>query len=259
MLLTAPLALPMDGRGPIPDAAVLIDGGRIVAVGPRAAIEARPDAAGHGRRDWPDAVILPGLVNAHTHLEYTHLGPLTAPQPFVPWIRGLVRWAADRSPEDWLASARDGAARSLRGGVTCLGEIVTRGQGLEALVEAGLHGVAYVELIEGQADTMPARLTRFEALVERAEASAAVGDRGLRTGLSPHAPYSLTGATIGAVARRAHAAGMPLAMHLAETPAEVALLWDGTGEIAELLRMGGPDGGPREPYREGGHADPHTP
>ena len=100
MLLTAGLALPMDGRPPIRDAAVLIEGARIAAVGTRREVLARPDAAGHERRDFGDAVLLPGLVNAHIHLEYTHLGPLPAPRPFLPWIRSLVAWSAERAPAD---------------------------------------------------------------------------------------------------------------------------------------------------------------
>ncbi len=253
MIVTAALALPMDGRAPIPDAAVLIADGRIVAVGPRAEILARPDAAGRECLDYGAAIVLPGLVNAHIHLEYTHLGPLPAPQRFFPWLQGLVRWSAERGPEDWLASARDGAAGCRRAGVTCLGEIVTRGQGLAAMAEAGLRGVAYLEFIGGGAD-LAARLAQFDARTAEAAATVrAAGNPGLRLGLSPHTPYSVSAAGIRAVAGRAHRAGAPLAMHLAESAGEVALLLDGTGEIADFLRTIEPDGQPREPYRAGGH------
>jgi aminodeoxyfutalosine deaminase len=256
MLLTAGLALPMDGRPPIRDAAVLIEGARIAAVGARREVLARPDAAGHERRDFGDAVLLPGLVNAHIHLEYTHLGPLPAPRPFLPWIRDLVAWSAERAPADWERSARDGVAQSLRAGVTCLGEIVTRGPGLGAMVEAGLHGVAYVELAGVREENLAEKLARFDALVATAEGQVqAAGDPGLRVGLSPHAPYSIVGRMIGHVAERARDAGMPLAMHLAESPGEVALLRDGTGVIAEFLRAGLAEGRGEPPdyYREGGH------
>lgn len=253
MIVTAALALPMDGREPIPDAAALIDGARIVAVGPREAVLARPDAAGHERRDFGAAILLPGLVNAHIHLEFTRLGPIPAPLRFFPWLQGLVRWAAGQGPEDWAASARDGAARCLRNGVTCLGEIVTRGQGLAAMVEAGLHGVAYLEFLNRRGVEPGEMLAQFDARVAAAgETIAAANDPGLRLGLSPHTPYSVTQAGIHAVAARAHESGAPLAMHLAESPAEMALLRDGTGEIAEFVRSIEPGDGPREPYRGGG-------
>lgn len=253
MIVTAALALPMGGRAPIPDAAALIEGARIAAVGPREAVLARPDAARHERRDFGAAVLLPGLVNAHIHLEFTRLGPIPAPLRFFPWLQGLVRWAAAQGPEDWAASARDGAAQCLRNGVTCLGEIVTRGQGLAAMVEAGLHGVAYLEFLDRRGVDPVAGLAQFDARVaEGAAMIGAAGDPGLRLGLSPHTPYSVTQAGIHAVAARAHRSGVPLAMHLAESPAEIALLLDGTGEIAEFLRAIEPDDGPREPYHGGG-------
>lgn len=254
MIVTAALALPMDGREPIPDAAVLIDERRIVAIGPRDEVLARPGAAEHERRDYGAAILLPGLVNAHIHLEYTHLGPIPARQRFFPWLQDLVRWSARQGPEEWLASARDGAARCLRAGVTCLGEIVTRGQGLAAMVEAGLHGVAYIEFLGGRGVDLEPALARLDARVAEATTIIqATGDPGLRCGLSPHTPYTVTQPGIRAVAERAHRSGVPLAMHLAETAGEVALLLDGTGEIAEFLRSIEPDGRPREPYCAGGY------
>lgn len=253
MIVTAALALPMGGRAPIADAAVLIDGPRIAAVGPRAEVLARPAAAGHERRDFGAAILLPGLVNAHIHLEYTRLGPIAAPLRFFPWLQGLVRWAGAQGPDDWLASARDGAAQCLSNGVTCLGEIVTRGQGLAAMVDAGLHGVTYLEFLNQRGVDPAEGLAHLDARI--AEAAAILdttGDPGVRLGLSPHTPYSVTQASIRAVAARAHQSGAPLAMHLAESPAEIALLLDGAGEIAEFLRSIEPADVPREPYHGGG-------
>ncbi|MGN6565889.1 MAG: amidohydrolase family protein, partial [Thermomicrobiales bacterium] len=112
MLLTAALALPMDGADPIHDAAVLLDGARIVTVGTRAEVVALPETARHERVDFGAAILLPGLVNAHIHLEYTRLGPISAPQPFFPWLRGLVAWAQEQTPDSWLVSAWDGARQS---------------------------------------------------------------------------------------------------------------------------------------------------
>src|SRR2546423_117852 len=100
------------------------------------------------------------------------------------------------------------------------------------------------------------KLARFDALVATAEGQVqAAGDPGLRVGLSPHAPYSIVGRMIGHVAERARDAGMPLAMHLAESAGEVALLRDGTGVIAEFIRAGLAEsrGEPPDYYREGGH------
>ena len=254
MLLTMALALPMYGP-PIRDAAILVAGGRIVAVGERTEITALPEAQGVERRDFGDAVALPGLVNGHIHLEFTALGPLREPEAFFPWIRGLVAWSRGRTEDDWRASCLTGARASLAAGVTCLGEILTRNYGLATLRDLRLRGTAYLEFLGGSSATLAEELARFDGRL--AEARAILGDggdtSGLRLGLSPHTPYSVTGPAIRAVAGRAHDADLPLAMHLAESPDEVAFLRDGTGTIADLLRTAEPDGSPRETYRAGGY------
>lgn len=254
MLLTMALALPMDGP-PIYDAAILTAGEHIVAVGPRMEIEALPEAQDAERRDFGEVVALPGLVNAHIHLEFTDLGPLLTPQPFHPWIRGLVAWSQGQAEADWQRSAEAGARQSLAAGVTCLGEILTRHYGLATMLDLGLHGTAYLEFLGGRRATLGEELARFDGRLGEAQdlLRMAAEPPGVRLGLSPHTPYSVTGAGIRAIAARAHEAGLPLAMHLAESPDEVAFLRDGTGVIADFLRTAEPDGSPRETYRAGGY------
>lgn len=254
MLLTMALALPMDGP-PIRDAAILVAAGRIVAVGGRAEIAALPEAHGVERRDFGRAVALPGLVNGHIHLEFTALGPLRAPESFHPWIRGLVAWSQGQTEDDWRASAVAGGRTSLAAGVTCLGEILTRSYGLATMLDLGLHGTAYLEFLGGRRATIGEELARFDRRLADARALLAEGGDppGVRLGLSPHTPYSVTGPGIRAIAGRAHDAALPLAMHLAESPDEVAFLRDGTGVIADFLRTAEPDGSPRETFWAGGY------
>ncbi len=254
MLLTMALALPMDGP-PIRDAAILVAGGRIVAVGGRAEVAALPEARGVERRDFGGAVALPGLVNGHIHLEFTALGPLNAPESFHPWIRGLVAWSQRQTEDDWRASTVAGARASLAAGVTCLGEILTRNYGLATMLDLGLRGTAYLEFLGGWRTTIDEELARFDGRLTNAQAilAGAHNPPGVHLGLSPHTPYSVTGPGIRAIAGRAHDAALPLAMHLAESPDEVAFLRDGTGAIADFLRTAEPDGSPRETYRAGGY------
>ena len=248
------LALPMDGP-PIRDAAILVAAGRIVAVGGRAEIAALPEAHGVERRDFGRAVALPGLVNGHIHLEFTALGPLRAPESFHPWIRGLVAWSQGQTEDDWRASAVAGGRTSLAAGVTCLGEILTRSYGLATMLDLGLRGTAYLEFLGGRRATIGEELARFDGRLADARALLAEGGDppGVRLGLSPHTPYSVTGPGIRAIAGRAHDAALPLAMHLAESPDEIAFLHDGTGVIADFLRTAEPDGSPRETFRAGGY------
>src|SRR5690242_12837228 len=91
---------------PIEQGEVVIEDGLIVATRPAAA------ASGTDVEDFGDAIILPGLVNAHTHLDYTVMRGLLEDLEFFPWIREITARAAALTPEDWLASAMWGAAEA---------------------------------------------------------------------------------------------------------------------------------------------------
>ena len=109
MLLRARWVLPIVAE-PIEDGAVLVEGGAIAAVGPISTLRAAHPAA--PLRDLGRAILLPGLVNAHSHLDYTALRGLLDELPFVPWIRELTRISRLAMSEvDLLTSARWGAKR----------------------------------------------------------------------------------------------------------------------------------------------------
>ncbi len=117
--------------------------GRIAAVGPDAAVPRPADAAAE---DFGDALLLPGLINTHTHLELTGLdgGP---PEPeFAAWIRRVREMKAARAPEAFLAAARRGLADCWAAGVTTVADTGDSGAVIEALAEAGGSGIAYQEV-----------------------------------------------------------------------------------------------------------------
>lgn len=239
IVLLAERALPCDGRPSIKDAAVAIRGGRIAAVGTRAALRdsivTAKEQVNFGR-----ALILPGLVNGHTHLEYTHAGPARPDgnRTFARWIEGLLTWSRQTTVEARLRSAYAGSEAVLRSGVTCVGEIVTAGQGLQAMARSGLHGVAFCEFIGGYTDGGRTNITaRLDDLVERAETAAArIGHgTGIRIGVAPHAPYTVSEAALRSVTKLARTHGWPVACHLAESSSELEFLARGTGDIAEFM------------------------
>jgi cytosine/adenosine deaminase-related metal-dependent hydrolase len=247
LVLTAAFALPCDGRGLIRDAFVAVRGGRIAAVGSQAAMPSVAAAAGQ-QLDFGQAVILPGLVNAHTHLEFTHGGPIrpldSGPNEFTTWIADLVAWSRRTRPSARLASARAGAAMMLQAGITCVGDIVSRGQGLQAMVEVGLHGTAFCEFVGGYPEDPPCdlepRLTALRQRVESAidslgEAMSGGYGTGIRLGVAPHAPYTVSASALLAVSGLARQQGWPVAVHLAESRAELDFLADGNGDIAEFM------------------------
>ena len=237
-LLSAPWVLPgleAPGGGvaaaPIPDGAVALDGDLVVEVGPAAELELR-----HGRAERVEAVLFPALVNAHLHLELSHLaGAVPGGEGLAPWIERFVktRTAAD---EAGLSAAQPGPAMAraaqdlVRFGVAAVGDVSNTLASLGPLAAAGLAGTIFHEVF----GTVPARLatSREEARRRREAAPPAPG---LRVVESPHAVYSTDEAGLLDLLR-----GPPASIHLAEDPAERQLLAEGGGPFNALrLRMGG--------------------
>jgi 5-methylthioadenosine/S-adenosylhomocysteine deaminase len=225
--LTAAWVAPMDGP-PIPRGAVLVgDDGRIEAVGPDAAI---PSPPGLARFDYSDSVLLPGLINTHTHLELTGFEGQAPDDDFPSWIRRVRTLKAGREAGDFLAGARRGLAACYAAGVTTVADTGDSGAVIEALSEAGGSGIAYHEVFGPHPDQLVESLTGLQHRVD--ELRRFTTER-VRLGVSPHAPYTVSAPLYMAVARWAEREGLPIAVHLAESRAESELLASATGAFAE--------------------------
>ncbi len=210
---------PVD-RPPLHDAWISIRGDRIVALG-----QGTPDG---NAIDLGDTLIVPGLVNAHTHLEFSDLAaPLGAPgQPLPHWIRGVLAWRRS-TPASESAISR-GLAESAAAGTTLLADIVQpTGRGAFR-TEPPVPVVALLEML-GLGDERRRQLEALAAehLVDRSLAG------GVLPGLSPHAPYSTHPELVAAAVRLA--GSHPVAMHLAESREELELLATGGGPFRALL------------------------
>jgi 5-methylthioadenosine/S-adenosylhomocysteine deaminase len=244
-LLTADWVLPVGGS-PIPDGGVLLDAeGRIAAVGPRDALP----ADGAEIVPHPGAALLPGLVNVHTHLELTGLGGRIAEPAFPDWIRRIIELKRARGYDDFLAAARQGLADCHAAGVTTVADCGDSGAVIEALAEGGGRGIYYQEVFGPHPEQMAESLAGLRARVAELRRFTDAAGR-VRLGVSPHAPYSVSGPLYRATAEFARAEGLPLAVHIAESPEESALLGEGTGGFADMWRRRGipfPDGPGRTP------------
>lgn len=218
-ILSADWVLPVTGP-PIADGAVAIDeDGRIAAVGPAAEL-------GEGER-FPEAVILPGFVNAHSHLEYAVYTGFGDGLSFGPWIAVHVERKQRIGLEEMEAIARLGAFECLRSGITTVGDASFAGAAATACAELGLRGIVYLEVF-GRDESA---LARFDEIRERV--APALSDR-VRLGVSPHAPYTCTLEVYRACAEL----GLPTITHLAESEDETRFLLSGEGpwqDFAELL------------------------
>jgi 5-methylthioadenosine/S-adenosylhomocysteine deaminase len=191
----------MDGP-PIADGAVEIAGGRIVAVGPA-----------NGREDerFADSIILPGLVNAHSHLEYAAMAGFGDGMPFSPWIADHIRRKDTQTVDDLLDQARAGAAACLASGITTVADCCYAGTVAQAANETGLRAIVYMEgfsVWEGLE-------ARIEAALDALPASELV-----TPGVSPHAPFTVTHEDYAMLIGLARRRGLPIATHLLESARE---------------------------------------
>src|SRR6266513_6094764 len=219
---------------PITDGAVLVaDDGRIAAVAAHAQV---PDPPGARRGEFPDAVLVPGLVNAHTHLELTHLSGRNPEREFSRWIRTIRALKDATTPEEFDHSAEQGVRDCWMAGVTCVADTGSTGAPLRALARLGARGIYYQEVFGPDPADRAATLAELRAAVARL---GPVASGRARLGVSPHAPYTVSEPLYRAVAAFARREALPLAVHLAESREETALVRDGAGSFAEALRARG--------------------
>jgi len=219
---------------PIENGAVAVDGQRIAGVGPRAEIVEQ--FSGFKVESLGDAIIIPGLVNLHTHLELTAMRSYLEKEEtdFFAWLRKLTIARHElMTPDDVRVSATWGACEAVRAGITCVGDASDSGMmSMMALRDVGLRGVVYQESFGPDA-----RLARenFEKLVAKVKQLRTVESELLRAGVSPHAPYTVCGPQLELIAEFAQSDGVPLMMHAAESAAEDQFVREGCGAFAEGL------------------------
>ncbi len=233
-LHSAPHLIPICSP-PLREGAVAVGAhGTIVAVGPRAELRAaHPQLP---ERRW-EGTLLPGLVNAHTHLQYSGLAEIGAQEHdgFEAWCAAFDARYPQADPDGWGDAARHGLELSLQAGVTCLGDVVTDDAARDVLRDAGVAGVAFLETLgDDDAGWAAAGRDRYLARLDAAGAAA-----GAHFGVSPHAPYSVDGAVLADLGAIARDCGLRLHVHLAESQLEHELVLAGSGRLAQLVREWG--------------------
>jgi cytosine/adenosine deaminase-related metal-dependent hydrolase len=232
-VVSADWVLPVDGE-PIEHGAVVFEDGRIVAVGRRAEL-------GEGERFF-DAAIVPGFVNAHTHLEYAVYAGFGDGLAFGPWLHLHIERKSRIGWDEFVAIARLGAADCLRSGVTTIADASFSGAALAAAAELGLGGYVGLEVFGADPDVALASLEERRGQLAELETPI------LRLAVSPHAPYS-----VSADVYRAVLDGAPFGItHVAESDDELAFLASGDGPIAAVSDVEPPETTPvRHLEREG--------
>jgi 5-methylthioadenosine/S-adenosylhomocysteine deaminase len=213
---------------PLENATVAIDGDRIAYVGPRAEAPRGTDV------ELGDAVLMPGLVNAHCHLELTAMRGFLEDLDFRRWILRLTTAKrAVLTPEMLLDSARAGLEEGIAAGITTYADTCDSGVAIDAMREYGVRGVMYQELFGPDPKQRDDSIRDFRSKLEklRAKETALV-----RVGISPHAPYTVSDALFRASSELARDESLPMAIHIAESEAEHLLITQAGGAFAQGLR-----------------------
>jgi len=212
----------------IEDGAAVCADGRIVRVGPWSKIKPHV-GPGDSVEAFSDGAILPGFVNAHTHLSLSDLAGKFAPtSDFAGWIARLVAKRLVRTKSAIRRSVRKGIAEGLAAGTVAGADVTPDAAWSGEFSEPAGRWTVFGELVRFG----PAGLKRLRHTVKTLEG---IGAAGLRVGLAPHAPYS-TGLDVYREARReADRRGWPLSTHLHETPDEIAFTESGSGSLYDLI------------------------
>ena len=224
LTIQARYVFPVEGE-PIQDGSVTIEGPRIGWLG--------PTTERAGDMDLGNVAIIPGFVNAHTHLELAPMVGHRFPQGPIDelaWLRQVIQQRRSRNEESLTTRAAENVRAAIQAGTTFVGDTTTGGLSWVPIAEAPLRAVVFAEVIG---------LQRNRGLVTDAEAWRWLGSvrpdsqvaACARVGLSPHAPYS----TSGWLYYKAAGSRLPLSTHLAEMPEELRLLEYRDGPMRHFL------------------------
>jgi cytosine/adenosine deaminase-related metal-dependent hydrolase len=228
---------------PIRDGVVVVEGAKIAYVGSDLTAFARDagltteDVARDIEIDRTHGIIMPGLVNAHTHLELTVMRGMLEGLHFREWLRVLTEARAKVLDADALVdSSLFGIREGLLAGITTYADTTASGAPLTAMRTMGVRGIGYLEVFGPAEGVAGDALTALES---RTNAARLLDTSLVKTGVSPHAPYTVSHELFKRVGQFARENMLPVAVHVAESEAETEMIRYGLGTFADGLRSRG--------------------
>jgi cytosine/adenosine deaminase-related metal-dependent hydrolase len=222
MIVRARTVVTMDGP-PIENGAVAVSGNRIVDVGRFDDIKMRNAGT---TLDLGEQVLLPGLINAHCHLDYTCVrGKIPSQKSFTEWIRAINAEKATLAPKDYIASINEGFAEARRFGTTTIANLTAFPQ-LIPQIQPPVRTCWFAELIDIRAPERANELV--DAAIEALKQDSSWG-------LAPHALFTASKDLFrrcGEIAQREH---ILLTTHLAESREELQMFRDASGPLYEFI------------------------
>lgn len=213
---------------PIEDGVIIIREGRIAFIGEKGGC---PDIYCDEIIDCQQQIVMPGLINPHTHLALSGLkGRIRQGLGFTDWIREVVSYTREMSQEDVISSVKMGIDELVSAGTTTIGDISRSGYSLKILKESGLRGIVYKEVIGFNRSQREEEMESLRVCIESLSSNGKV-----IFGVSPHSPYTLSQELLKESYSFAVKRDYPVAIHIAETVSESEFIEKGTGEIRDLM------------------------
>jgi 5-methylthioadenosine/S-adenosylhomocysteine deaminase len=233
-VLLADYVLPITSP-PIEKGAVVVEGRKIKFVGKASEIK----IPGAQRKDFGRSVLMPGFVNAHSHLELTFMrNKLSLTENnFLTWLLTLTQIRKQFSEEEIELSALLGAIEGIKAGVTCFADVGNiAAASFKALKKLNLRGVVYQETNFSPLNSSAS--ADFERLQEKFLTLKQNETELVRAGMSPHAPYTVSRKLFEKIAQYAIDEKVPIMIHAAESRDEISFLLKGEGVFAEIYKRG---------------------
>jgi len=228
MIVRAHTVVTMDGA-PIEDGAVAISGNRIIDLGSFDEVKGRNSGE---IVDLGEQVLLPGLINAHCHLDYTCLrGKIPPQKSFADWIRAINAEKAKLSGADYLSSITEGFAEAKRFGTTTVANLTAFPE-LISQIHSPIRTWWFAELIDVRSPE------QANGLVDLAIESLKPAEN---WGLAPHALFTASADLYRCSEEIARRESILLTTHLAESPEEMEMFRDGSGALYDFMKSSGRD------------------
>jgi cytosine/adenosine deaminase-related metal-dependent hydrolase len=230
MILSSSQLITVQGIAPINNGAIAINQGTILAVGPAERIIKK--YPGHRVVHLENSVLLPGLVNLHTHLELPPLLDIIRAKTFSDWVLNLIKKKKELTAGDYAIAATQNIKTLIHTGTTTVAEICTQNVSHVLLKQSGLRAVIFHEVISmNPLSPVP----RIASLVSRPSSQL------LETGISPHAPHTVSERVLREIKKIALKKNLRLCMHVAESKDETRLLQGKKSGFEKLYKAAGWD------------------
>lgn len=236
-IISAKYLLTMESD-PLFDGAIAIENKEIIDVGLEKDLLQRYPHALH--EDYPRHVLMPGLINVHTHLDMTHhkdfpgdpVRTLVGPVNYVDWLLACIDYKRQKNSEQFREALEEGLELCVEAGTTCVADMGSYEGIFRSLAQVGIRGVVFPEVL-----SYDSRVAKdlYETALGLVEKYAEIDSDLLNVGVGPYSPYTLSRNILKIMAQYCKSAHLPLMIHVSESFSEMEFFYNSSGEIATRL------------------------